>query len=334
MSRKQAEYLARLCKKNGILVAARSRASESLTWISKGAYVKPEFIKIKNVNHYDVEYLGYSEKNIGRVVIRKNIPSEDAVRTALQNNGITDQATIDAVLERRAQRAEELATDDPGYAKQLEGYANTREDVPTKFNWNDNGLDPADAQSNKTTNVKYQVKDEPAGSGDLVLEVSPEGGKGFNSVTGDIDLVSITYANGTPLSAADHQRLLQELRGPPMFIQHPETATWTKKGQFDFDKKHDELSKDDPVQFGADGKARQVKYIKEHSYFGSNSQYTVAWDGGYRYTGREGPLPPAFRIAATGPVAPSSGTQPGIISYGFGGRRYATGAGAAVFASR
>ncbi len=48
-----------------------------------------------------------------------------------------------------------------------------------------------------------------------------------------------------------------------MYIQHPETATWIKQGAFDFAKKHAELLKDLPVQFGADGVARVVQYVQE-----------------------------------------------------------------------
>ena len=136
----------------------------------------------------------------------------------------------------------------------------------------------------------------------MVINRSLDGGR-YRSVTGDIDLVSMTHADNTPLTPAEHEALLKELRGPPMYIQHPETATWIKKGEHDFGKKHSELSKDNPAQFAPDGNVRMVTYDKLKSCFTSNLLYTVFWTGGYRNIGRY-PLPSGPAVSLTGNCTP------------------------------
>lgn len=312
LSRKQAEYLARLAREEGLIFSLRSRAAESLEWIKKGAYLKPEWIKLKNVNQYDVEFLGFHPDDLGRVVVKENLPDADIVRQRLLD-AKADDVTTKEVLDRLNTRLKELE-DKPGNIPEMNRWTSSGEEIETKFNWHDNGLDPDDAYSNRKTRAKFKKKfHDPPREGEYILEVNVDG-KGYQSVTGDVDFVGITYANGHALSNFDHARVLTILRGPPMFLQHPETATWINKaGEFFFPKKLDELTKDNPLQIAPDGKARQVKYDDAKSCFTSKTEYSIFWEGGYRHIDRKGPLSFLFGSRVADPR--NSPSHPGAVSY-------------------
>ena len=278
LSHAQARFLAVLAKTEGVLIAVRSRGAGALDWIEKfKAYVKPEWIKMKNVNEYDVEFLNFLESDLDRVVINRNLPTEAEVVGRLDAAGVADPEVRREVLQRLADRQAELTTDEPGYAKWIEAQAASGEPYKSKFNWRDNGLDPY--AKGKTNEARFILSDEPP-PGNLMVSV--DGGPP-RPITGDVDIVAITKADGTPLSDAVHERILKILAGPPLYIQHPETATWIKQGIFDFAKKHSELAKSLPLQFAPDGAARVVKYVSGLSFFQSTKNYFIHWEGGYRH---------------------------------------------------
>jgi hypothetical protein len=278
LSHAQARFLAVLSKTEGILIAVRSRGSGALKWIEDfAAYVKPEWIKMKNVSHYDVEFLGYNAADLDRVVIKRDLPSELEVAERMTAAGVDDLEVRREVLERLKARQKELTTDEPGYANWLEAQAASGDPYKTKFNWGDNGLDPY--AKGKKTEARFVIADDPP-PGNLMVSI--DGGPP-RPITGDIDLVGLTKADGTPLSDALHERILNILAGPPLYIQHPETSTWFKNGAFDFPAKLAELAKDLPIQFAPDGLARVVKFKEGLSFFQSKLNYFVHWEGGYRH---------------------------------------------------
>jgi hypothetical protein len=278
LSHAQARFLAVLSKTEGILIAVRSRGSGALKWIEDfAAYVKPEWIKIKNVSHYDVEFLGYNAADLDRVVIKRDLPSELEVAERMTAAGVDDLEVRREVFERLKARNKELVTDEPGYVKWIEERAATGTEVTSNFNWADNGLDPY--AKGKKTQARFVIADDPP-PGNLMVSI--DGGPP-RPVTGDIDLVGLTKADGTPLSNAVHERILNILAGPPLYIQHPETSTWFKNGVFDFPAKLAELAKDLPIQFAPDGLARVVKFKEGLSFFKSKLNYFVHWEGGYRH---------------------------------------------------
>jgi hypothetical protein len=278
LSRTQSKFLASLARARGVLIAVRSRGAGALDWIDRfKAWVKPEWIKIKNVNEYDIEFLNYLESDLDRVVINRNLPDEAQLAERLDAAGVTDPEVRREVFERLKTRQDELATDEPGFVKWIEAQAASGDEYTSNFNWADNGLDPA--AKGRSSKARFIIADEPP-PGNLMVSVD---GSPPRPVTGDVDLVAITKADGTPLTDELHEELLRILAGPPMYIQHPETATWIKQGAFDFAKKHAELLKDLPVQFGADGVGRVVRYIQDQSFFKSTHDYFVQWEGGYRH---------------------------------------------------
>ncbi|KAA0274128.1 MAG: hypothetical protein EDQ89_02835 [Acidobacteria bacterium] len=284
LTRNQARFLAKLAKERQVLITVRSRGAGALKWLrKKAAYVKPEWIKIKTVNRIDTEYLGFHPSHLDSVVVNKNLPTEAEVVARLDAAGVTDPVERAAVLQRRKDRQFELDTDEPGYVKQLEGYASSNAEVKSDFNWKDNQLDPKGRGSKKST-AQFRMTEE-GNPGNVVVRVKVGKRGGYKRVTGDNDVVSITKADGTPLSNDELVEILDELRGPPMCIQHPATDTWVRGGAADFAAKRKELSKERPVQFAPDGKARLVEFVDAASWFKSALEYNVAWAGGYRHIG-------------------------------------------------
>lgn len=286
LTRSQSRFLAKLAKQRQVLITVRSRGAGALKWLRKrAAYVKPEWIKIKNVNRIDTEYLGFHPSHLDSVVVNKNLPSEAEVIAKLDANGVTDPVERAAVLQRRNDRQFELDTDEPGYVKQIEGYANSNAKVESRFNWTDNQLDPK-GRGSKTSTAQFRLTEE-GNPGNVVVRVKVGKGGGYKRVTGDNDIVSITKADGTPLSNDELVEVLDELRGPPMCIQHPATDTWVLNGVADHAAKRKQLGQERPVQFGADGKARLVEFNNEDkvSWFKSALEYNIAWKGGYRHIG-------------------------------------------------
>ena len=276
----QARFLATLSNAEGILIAVRSRGAGAIEWIKKfGAYMKPEWIKTKNVNRYDVDYLGYAASDLDRVVIKTDLPTDAQVIARMDADGLNDPVTRAEILKRLSDAARPRT---PAWTSAARAGSSRRRGPvspsKTKFNWKDNGLDPY--AKGKTTEAVFSIVDEAAAG-------QPDGLDRRRSkprpITGDLDLVALTKADGTPLSNIVHERILRILQGPPMFIQHPETGTWIKKGAFDFPTKHSELSKDLPVQFAPDGLARMVKYNRGLSFFQSKLNYFIHWEGGYRH---------------------------------------------------
>ena len=107
--------------------------------------------------------------------------------------------------------------------------------------------------------------------------------KKWGSITGDIDLIAITKADGSALSDIEHVKILKELRNSPFGSQHPESLTWTKGDKFWFDKKKSYLVDEDLVQAGPDGVFRSVKFNEKLSdpENWTKLNYRVFWNGGY-----------------------------------------------------
>ncbi len=105
-------------------------------------------------------------------------------------------------------------------------------------------------------------------------------------VTGDIDLIAITKADGTALSDVEHVKILKRL-AQDLGVQHPESATWVKNGKFWFKAKENYLTNDGKcclAQFGPDGRARAVAFNSKLSDFANATKlnYRVVWKGGYQ----------------------------------------------------
>ncbi|MDA0180418.1 carboxypeptidase-like regulatory domain-containing protein [Solirubrobacter phytolaccae] len=283
----QVAFLKRYAKTNKLLIVARDRAAESVDWLTKrGAVLKHEAIKLKTVSHTDVEFLGYRKADIGRIVIKTRPPTAKFVRARLKAAGI-EAGTPDhqAVLERYAARIKEYRKGEgaEGYVKWLRkkaGGVSTRgREIRLKWNLWDNAMDPTVGRNDWTL---YRMRLSSEAKGEFQVVEFAYKGK-WRSVTGDMDLLQITHADGRPLTDPERLKVYKDFASSVVGLMHPETATWVNKGSFSFAAKVNEFTRSatPPVQFAPDGEARAVRFIEAGSTFTSKSNYRVRWDGGY-----------------------------------------------------
>ena len=207
--------LAHWAKKRGLLIAVRSRQAISLKLRKLGALLKPEAIKLKNVDEIDVKFLGYRggpHGDLGTVVLKKPDPIA-LVKRRLAGEPREVQV---AALKRYGQRFKE-------YKKHAAEYkalaADGKIDIGFKGSGNGAGFNRTDIRRFELEQVGkdyYRVKlGDPKG----VLK----------RITGDIDIVAITRANGEVLSAAERAQLYEDLL-EAIGMQHGETLSWLLKG--------------------------------------------------------------------------------------------------------
>jgi hypothetical protein len=239
----------------------RSRNPETLTWLQKfKAVVKPELLKIKNVDAIDVKFLGYLPGDAGSVVFAEPL-SKAEVLSRIQAAGLST-AQSDAVLARYADREAEWTK----WYSTYEGYAKAGK-VNIGFNVNSQGV----VGPNQAINRRFALQPvaqknligiRPTGTQYFQVELGDAtGGLGvLRRVTGDIDVVAITRANGEILDAGERAQLYIDLQGA-ISMQHGETLSWLKNGDILFDIKAKLLAAHLPggellAVFGPDGSVR------------------------------------------------------------------------------
>ena len=278
MTDREAQWLSEFCARNRISVVLRSRAEESIAWIKKGAMLKPSWIKSKGVTWADVAYLGYDQRDVGRVIMRKPPPLGE-FEASLGRKGIVRgnpeyQTAVERWTERNSTYAKEI--------KQMKGW-NKQGGLKGKWPWQESGIDPH-IQADHIKHYKFRLRPDHFDKHALVPEVlNPHTGR-WGSITGDIDLVSVHKANGSSFTQKEYVQILKELANSPLQIQHPDSTVWIKNGEFWFKQKEDYLASKGNVQFGPDGKIRSVQFNKHLSAPESWTQfaYRIVWDGGYK----------------------------------------------------
>jgi hypothetical protein len=281
VSNTESSLLSALTKRLGISVVLRSRASEAIKYLEEGlAVMKPYWIKSKNVNELDVAFLGYKggtgpESELGRVVFRK-MPSQATVEARMRAKGL-DPADPEwsQVLSRLKTRVKEYN----GEYKQMQKW-NKAGKVRGKWPWGENGVNPA-VQADTYSTVRFRLNTK----GGAVIPEIWSGGK-WKFITGDIDLIAITKANGSALSDAEHVAYLKQL-STIIGAQHPESATWINDGKFWFKAKENYLTNEGQcclAQYGPDGKIRAVQFNSKLSDPTSWTKlnYRIFWNGGYQ----------------------------------------------------
>ena len=224
--------LGKLAKEKNLLISIKARGAESLKWIEEfKAVLKPEKIKLKNVDEMDTRWLGYAEDDLGRVIVKEDLLSEAELAENLSKAGLdaTSPEWI-AAFKRHGTRTKELTSDAEGYVKYLKARAEKgRLDVG--FNYRDNfgaGVANELPTVRDFRNFKMPPIEGRPGSFEVLLEDS---GGVLRSVTGDVDIIAITKADGSFLTTAERlevYQILQEM--PDVNILHPETMTWLKGG--------------------------------------------------------------------------------------------------------
>ncbi|HEV3312513.1 MAG TPA: hypothetical protein VG815_18525, partial [Chloroflexota bacterium] len=289
----ESDFLRELAKNNRLLIVIRSRAAESVKWIKKfGAVLKPEAIKLKNVSELDVKYLGYAESDTGRVIIRRKLPSASQVEAQLSREGfVSSDAEWKDALTRLTQREEELTKVKDGFVPYLEKAA---KDGYIDMNWNfaDNSVDPTFYTKGKPTRYEFRLADYEGTSTfkrpcvQATANCVPEFfvNNKWRSITGDVDFLQITRANGAALTDAERVAIYKQISESVIGLMHPESATWTdlKNNLFNFETKVNEFVRAGTcAQFGPDGLARAVTFNQGLTKFVSKQLYRVGWNGGY-----------------------------------------------------
>ena len=260
----------------------RSRAEESLKWLADGAVLKPEQLKIKTVSIDDINYLGYREGDLGRVVIRKP-PTNAELQQSLRAKGLGPQDPEWATaLRRLSDRTTEYNHPgyDQGYVRYLETQA-AKGKITLRWNLSANSVDSS-VLANGYTEYGFQLLDE--GGGNNVVQFFVDGQ--WRSVTGDVDFLSIVHADGSPLSALERVAVYRQMAKSPVGMLHPAADTWTliKRGNqqiFDFSVKTNEFVRGGTAaQIGPDGVARAVVFNPASRFTGPTT-YRIFWNGGY-----------------------------------------------------
>ena len=248
-------------QQRGLLISVRSRNPESLNWIKKfKAVVKPEILKIKNVDGIDVKFLGYLSQDAGSVVFAQPLALSE-VQARIAAAGLSAEQRT-AVLARYATREDEWTK----WYSSYEGCAKAGR-VNVGFDVNAQGVvGPNQAKYRRfelnQVSQKQLLGVRPHGTQYFQFELGDSsGGLGIlRRVTGDIDVVAITKANGELLDAAARTLLYEDLQGA-VGMQHGETLSWLKNGDILFDTKAKLLADHIPggellAVFGPDGSVR------------------------------------------------------------------------------
>jgi hypothetical protein len=151
-----------------------------------------------------------------------------------------------------------------------------------KWPWGESSIDPT-LQTDEPKDYGFRLEADEHDSEALVPEFKdPKTGR-WGPITGDIDLVSVTHADGSSLSAAEYVQVLKQLANSPLGIQHPDSTVWVLDKEFWFPKKAAYLESSGNVEFGADGDARKVLFNEPASNptTWTPFSYRIVWDRGY-----------------------------------------------------
>ena len=104
LTTRQVEALKLLAQEKGLLIAVRTRNPLSIAWERLGALVKPEAIKIKNVDEIDTAFLGYRKVDEGSVVFKRPLtPDQLPLTRAYEEASIIERKAADSRLAKREQ---------------------------------------------------------------------------------------------------------------------------------------------------------------------------------------------------------------------------------------
>jgi hypothetical protein len=240
LTRRQVTELINYCKRQDLIIALRSRATKSAELIKEGLAVgKNETIRIKAVNNYDVDYLGYSRHDVNTVVWAEPIPK------ARMESSITrlkpEERAI--VRERWRTRNDEWHNDD------IRSVLHHSE-VQGRIKWGFDGLGN-DADAVREEYRHFGLKDQPSpyrGMKDRKYQqvlVGNRPGTGRHvrlvPVAQDVDVMAILKSDGSILSPEERAAAYIHL-WDILDIQHGETPTWILNGEIMFKKKARQLA--------------------------------------------------------------------------------------------
>ena len=242
LTSKQITELRNYCERSNIIVALRSRSSRAAELIKEGLAVgKNEIIKIKNVNSFDVDWLGYSKHDLNTVVWAEPLSEHEVVDELIRKKASAETEKI--VLERLKLRQKEWKD-----AHIREVLDNSK--LTGLIDWSFDGSGNGAAEANKAQVRRFELKPQPSpvkGTGRTYEQVLVGNKPGYGKkirlvpVTQDVDLMAILSADGSILDKAERVAAyihLSDILG----IEHGETPTWIKDGEIMFQAKAKQLA--------------------------------------------------------------------------------------------
>lgn len=302
------------------LITVRSRHASSIDWIQDlKALVKPEALKIKSVNEMDIR-LGYDtaliegRQPLGALVFKKPEPliRWDAgetgdiggmVRQFVESKGFTpDTPDYESALQRTYQRMKEWREFEADYKKF------DKEGLEVSYNYEGNQI-PPDVRQSEFEVRGFDLQEVPGEPETYIVRMMDDEGF-FRPVTGDIDAIAFTKADGSPLNAKEHADLLDEIKDNPKLAgQHGETATFDPPGSglggINIISKQFKPGEPALQVMPDTAGARIVRFNPDKSRWNDARDYNLHWDGGYVETSRR---------LATGAVRPFEVTVPAIVA--------------------
>jgi len=271
------DIFSNLAKRRGLLVAVRQRNPITTAWLkTKKFLVKPELIKIKNVDEMDVDFLGYAGKggpldrgDYGTVIFKEPDPISD-VYARLRAKRATPEVRK-AVLKRFDLREQEWTDNLHRY----QGY-NEKKIVDIGF---DKGAQGAGGKGRDLRTFNLDEVKTASGRKYYRVQLSDQRGV-LKGITGDIDIVAVLNADGTPPSAAVRALLYDDLLAA-VGMQHGETFSWVKLGELFSKTKASLLSDHLPggeqlAVFGPDGGCRAAYFDPKLTVFNTRTHDAYA----------------------------------------------------------
>jgi len=253
MAQRDIDVLSYWAKARKLQIAVRQRNPISLGWLRRGAIVKPELIKLKNVDEIDVKFLGYLAHDEGSVVLREPIDKKIFTRRLA---GQPREVRL-AAAKRYGQRVKEWKK----YEKQYKAWNNTHVNI---------GFDKAAQKAGgKAYDFRdFNLQEVKIHGGDEYYRLRIANARGtLSRITGDIDVVAITLADGRIPDALTRAALYDDLIAA-IGMQHGETLSWILNGELLSSVKAGLLGDHLPGReilaiFGPDGAAR-AGFIDPH----------------------------------------------------------------------
>jgi len=240
LTSKQVTELVNYCKREKLIIAVRSRATTAAELIQKGEAVgKNEVIKIKAVNSWDRDYLGYSKHDMNKVIWAEPIPE------ARMEASIAKLPAEEKAIVRERWKIRNSEWHDEDIRAILRKAQEERE-----INWGFDGVGNG-AKVKRDAIRRFELKDQPSpykGVKDRKYQQVLVGNKPGTTkhirlvpVTQDVDVMAILKSDGSILDSKERAAAYIHL-WDILDIQHGETPTWIMDGEIMFKKKAKQLA--------------------------------------------------------------------------------------------
>ncbi|MCB1029253.1 MAG: hypothetical protein KDB24_15995, partial [Microthrixaceae bacterium] len=160
--------------------------------------------------------------------------------------------------------------------------------IDVAFNYEANAI-PTDVPASAGKFKGFRLREKTPGSGDEeyiveMLDGLPGSSKNYRRITGDIDPIDFTYADGSPLSPEDLSKLIKELQASPLGAEHGYTATFVGvpgKVAPGVETIYKQFKPNEPaLQIAPDMAPRATRLDTKASRWDGPNDYNLRWAGG------------------------------------------------------